>query len=76
MLILTRKSQQSVVVGGADRLKYTLKVTVLEIRGQSVRLGFEAGADVAIHRWEVWERIRAGGPPDPPASCDAMPSVQ
>jgi len=34
---------------------------VLEIRGGKVRLGFEADADVPVHRWEVWERIRAGG---------------
>ena len=34
-----------------------LKVTVLEVRGGNVKLGFEAGAEVPIHRAEVWERI-------------------
>jgi carbon storage regulator CsrA len=37
-----------------------LKVTVLEIRGTNVKLGFEADSDVPVHRAEVWERICAG----------------
>jgi carbon storage regulator len=57
MLVLSRKSQESVVVGGADGLHRLLKVTVLDIRGGSVRLGFEADAAVPVHRAEVWERI-------------------
>jgi carbon storage regulator CsrA len=48
-----------------------LKVTVLEIQGGKVRLGFEAGADVPIHRQEVWERIVAGGRPPPTGSPPA-----
>jgi carbon storage regulator len=61
MLVLSRKSQESVVVGGADRFERMLKVTVVEIRGDRVRLGFEADADVPVHRSEVWKRIQAGG---------------
>lgn len=59
MLILSRKSQESVVVGGADRFERLLKVTVLEIRAGKVRLGFEVDDEVPVHRWEVWERICA-----------------
>jgi carbon storage regulator len=59
MLVLTRKSRQAVVVGGFDRFEQLLKITVLEIRGGNVRLGFEAPADVPVHRWEIWERICA-----------------
>jgi carbon storage regulator len=66
MLVLTRKCQEIVVVGGADGIEPLLKVTVLGIENAKVRLGFEASDDVAIHRFEVWERIRAntqtGGP--------------
>jgi carbon storage regulator CsrA len=73
MLVLSRKSQESVVVGGSAGFRRTLKITVLEIHGRSVRLGFEADADVAVQRWEVWERIctvagtdnPVGGPPAP-----------
>lgn len=61
MLVLTRKNQETVVIGGADGLKCLLKVTVLSIKGGSVSLGFEAATDVAVHRLEVWERIRDRG---------------
>jgi carbon storage regulator len=59
MLILSRKSRESVVVGGVDGFEPTLKVTVLEIRSGTVRLGFEGDANVPVHRSELWERIRA-----------------
>jgi carbon storage regulator CsrA len=58
MLVLSRKNMESVVVGGSGRFERTLKVTVLEIKNGSVRLGFEADASVLIHRSEIWERIR------------------
>ena len=61
MLVLSRKSQESVVVGGADRFECLLKVTMLEIDRGKVRLGFEVDADVPVHRWEVRERIRPSG---------------
>ncbi len=59
MLVLSRKSQESVVIGGADGLHRFMKVTVLEIHGRHVRLGFEVDADIPVHRSEVWERICA-----------------
>jgi len=65
MLVLSRKSQESVVVGGADRFERMLKVTVLDIRGGKVKLGFEVDADVPVHRLEVWERIMACLPESP-----------
>jgi carbon storage regulator len=41
-----------------------IKVTVLEVRGDKVRLGFEAPRDVPIHREEIHEKIcRAVGLP-------------
>ena len=52
---------ESVVVGGSGRFERMLKVTVLEIKGRCVRLGFEVDAAVPVNRWEVWQRIRAGG---------------
>jgi carbon storage regulator len=75
MLVLSRKNQESVVVGGSDGLEPLLKVTVLEIRGGSVRLGFEADEAIPVHRWEVWERIRAGVRPDSPAGDAIEPVV-
>ena len=64
MLVLSRKSREVVVVGGAGSFELLLKVTVLEIKNDRVRLGFEADARILVHRQEVWERIRAGDQPD------------
>ena len=61
MLVLSRKPRESVVVGGDDRFHRLLKVTVLEIRGNSVKLGFDADPGVPVHRQEVWERMRPNG---------------
>ena len=63
MLVLSRKNREAVVVGGADGFHRMLKVTVLEVKGRSVRLGFEVDADVPVHRLEVWERINGNGRP-------------
>ena len=59
MLVLSRKNQESVVVGGADGFQSLVKITVLAVIGGNVKLGFEAAADIPVHRLEIWERIRA-----------------
>jgi carbon storage regulator len=59
MLVLTRKCQEIVVVGGAGGFESTIKITVLGMKNGKVRLGFEAAENVPVHRLEVWERIRA-----------------
>jgi len=68
MLVLTRKSQESVVVGRPSGVKDMFKVTVLQIKAGHVRLGFEADKDCLIHRWEVWEQIRTREPTAFPAA--------
>jgi carbon storage regulator CsrA len=60
-LVLSRKCQEAVVVGGSGGVEHLLTVTVLEISGGKVRLGFEAQKGVPVNRWEVWERIQVGG---------------
>jgi carbon storage regulator len=52
MLILTRRVGETVVVGGK------VTVTVLGIKGNQVRWGISAPKDVAVHREEVFERIK------------------
>lgn len=59
MLVLSRKTRETVVVGGAGGLERWLKVTVLGIDRGTVRLGFEVDADIPVHRLEVWERKEA-----------------
>ena len=73
MLVLSRKIQESVVVGGSDRFQRILKVKVLEIRGEKVKLGFDADPDVPVHRLEVWERIRGAGRVAGPTAATAPP---
>jgi carbon storage regulator len=63
MLVLSRKRQESVVVGGSIGFTRLLKVTVLEINGGTVRLGFEAPADIPVHRSEIWDKLVAGSKP-------------
>ena len=71
MLVLSRKNQESVVVGGSNGFERLLKVTVLEINRGNVRLGFEVDKEIPVHRLAVWERLGAGGlkgPPEDPAA--------
>lgn len=51
MLVLTRRANQSIVVGG------DVVITVLEVRGDQVRLGIRAPRHVSVHREEVHAAI-------------------
>ncbi len=52
MLVLSRKKGESVII------RENIVVTVVEIRGDKVRLGIEAPKDVPVHRREVYEAIK------------------
>lgn len=52
MLVLSRQRDEYIMIG--DRIK----ITIVDIRGDKVRLGIEAPPDVAIHRAEVYEAIQ------------------
>jgi carbon storage regulator CsrA len=65
MLVLSRKNQESVVVGGSGGFERVLKVTVLDINRGTVKLGFEVDREIPVHRLEVWERMCVGGPDSP-----------
>jgi len=51
MLILTRRVGETLMVGDSIRL------TVLGVKGNQVRIGINAPKDVAVHREEIWLRI-------------------
>jgi len=57
MLVLSRRNLESVVVGGSGGFEPLLKVTVLQVSGGKVRLGFEVDSDIPVHRAEIWDRI-------------------
>jgi len=52
MLILTRRVGETVVIGTE------VTVTVLGVKGNQVRLGVNAPREVAVHREEIFERIK------------------
>ena len=52
MLVLTRRERERLKIGD------DVTVTVVGIRGNEVRLGFEAPRSVPVHREEIYERIR------------------
>ncbi len=65
MLVLTRRSQQSIMIGK------DVVITVLEVRGDQVRIGVSAPRDVEVHREEVFlelqESNRSAASPSPEA---------
>ena len=64
MLVLSRRCQECVVVGGSAGFQRKLTVKVLEIKGEKVKLGFDVDPDVPVHRLEVYERIVASSRPN------------
>lgn len=52
MLILSRKKNQSIVIGD------NIEISVLEITGDQVRLGIKAPKDISIHRKEIYLEIQ------------------
>ncbi len=74
MLVLSRKKNESIVINN------DITVTVVEIRGDKVRLGIVAPKEVPVHRQEVFEAIH-GKPapgteptPSPSATVSAKPA--
>lgn len=52
MLILTRRITESIIIGD------DVKITVLGVKGNQVRLGIDAPKDVSVHREEIYARIQ------------------
>jgi carbon storage regulator len=55
MLVLTRKAKQQIQIGPY------VTVTILQVKGQAVRVGIEAPKDVTVLRTELAERLMDGG---------------
>lgn len=54
MLVLSRKKNESIVINN------DIRIVVVEIRGDKVRLGVEAPREVPVHRREVYDAIQRG----------------
>ena len=62
MLVLSRKKNESIVINN------DIIITVVEIRGDKVRLGIVAPKDVPVHRQEVYEAIHGHKPDGAPSA--------
>lgn len=57
MLVFTRKEKESIVIRG------DIVVTVARVQGDKVRLGIEAPKKTAVHRREVYEKLKGSTQP-------------
>ena len=53
MLVLSRQRDETIMIGD------DIEITVVDVRGDKVRLGINAPSKIAVHRKEVYEAIRA-----------------
>jgi carbon storage regulator len=60
MLVLTRKINQSIMIGDQ------IEITVLAVSGEKVRIGIEAPRDISVFRQEVLDTMEEGEDPKPP----------
>lgn len=52
MLVLTRKAGESIIIGDG------IEITILETKGDQIKLGIKAPKDIDIHRKEIFETIQ------------------
>ena len=65
MLILSRKKEEKIVVGDPSAGNQVV-ITLVDIRGDKVRIGIDAKPDVPIHRLEVYQAIYGTEPEKSP----------
>lgn len=65
MLVVSRKHGEQIVING------NIVVTIIEVRGDKVRVGIQAPKDITVHRREVSDAIARGEPRKPKADESA-----
>jgi carbon storage regulator len=53
MLVLSRRTDETIMIGD------DIEITIVDIKGDTVRIGIDAPREVAVHRKEVYEAIQA-----------------
>jgi len=69
MLILSRKSGESIVIDGRIHVK------IVRVEGDVVKIGIEAPAEVPVHRREVYEEIQHSNQQALTRQCTALPKL-
>ncbi len=70
MLVLTRSTNQSIMIGP------DIVVTVLEVRGDNVRLGIQAPRSIAVYREEVIAQLEAANKDASSPTADALEQLR
>ena len=70
MLVLTRRANQSIMIG------HEIVVTVLEVRGDQVRLGIKAPRSIDVHREEIFAQLQQANRDAVKPSKHALDSLQ
>jgi carbon storage regulator len=76
MLVLSRQRDESIIIGD------NIVITIVDIRGDKVRLGIQAPVEIPVHRREVYEAIQrenmqatqSGDVKSEPVSSESVPS--
>ena len=70
MLVLSRQRDESIIIGD------NIVITIVDIRGDKVRLGIQAPKEIPVHRQEVYEAIKrqSGSPKEPDSVADSTDS--
>ena len=58
MLVLTRRLGQAIMIGDPNKPDEITEVTVVEVKGDQVRIGTDAPQDVKVHRKEIYDQIQ------------------
>ena len=71
MLVLTRRANQSIMIG------HEIVVTVLEVRGDQVRLGIKAPRSIDVHREEIFAQLQQANRDavQPKPDAEALPNL-
>jgi len=70
MLVLSRQRDESIIIGD------NIVITVVDIRGDKVRLGIQAPTEIPVHRQEVYEAIQRENARSGGEEVDATPATK
>ena len=70
MLVLTRRANQSIMIG------HEIVVTVLEVRGDQVRLGIKAPRSIDVHREEIFAQLQQANRDAVRSTAEGLDSIE